>query len=193
MTHQKDIPLSDVESIADKMSQATTPSADDALSMSSEATLAERHSSLSLFTIAGLAASVPASSLTILSLTLLGHLLFAIGSVHDAPIRSIPVSSSIAAGAVGGAIWGAACVAVIVILYVLCSSEWYAALCRLGTILAIASVVIAPPIGAAVMKGVFHGNILNPFTAMCASIIGTLTVCCVTLCLLSLVVVVAGV
>ena len=61
--------------------------------------------------------------------------------------------------------------------------ERYDQLCRLGTILAIASLLVGPPIGVAVMRGTFHGNVLTPLTAMWASVVGAATVCFATVCL----------
>jgi hypothetical protein len=176
------IPLSDIESVV-KIPRATTRPTNDALSVSSEATLADRITSSPLCVITGLASAVPACSFVNLCLTLLGHLLFLIGSGKNAHIRTIPVSSSIAAGAIGGAVWGGACLATIIIVYMIYGAERYDTLCRLGTILAIASLVVAPPIGVAVMRGTFHGNVLAPLTAMWASVVGTSAVCLVTICL----------
>jgi hypothetical protein len=36
------------------------------------------------------------------------------------------------------------------------------------------------------MRNFFHGNTLEPVVAIRASLVGTMAVCCVTLCLLSL-------
>src|SRR5882762_664803 len=179
MTHPKDISLSDIESGCNKTPRTTAPSTDDTPSISSEVTLTERISSSPLCAIAGIALSVPACSLTNLCLTLLGHLMIIIASPNNAHIRTVPMSSSIAAGAVGGAIWGGACLAAISIMYWFCGSERYD-LPRLVTALAMASVIVSPLIGVAVVRGVFHGNILKPLMAMGASIIGTLAISCTT-------------
>ncbi|KIM74312.1 hypothetical protein PILCRDRAFT_706480 [Piloderma croceum F 1598] len=183
MTHHKDILLSSMDSVTHKTPQATALSADDALSTWSGVTLTERISSSSLCTITCLISSVPACSFVNLCLTLLGHVLFLIGSKTDAHIHTIPIASSIAVGAIGGAIWGGACLATIVMLYISCGTESYDSLCCLGTVCVIASFITAPAIGAVVMSGTFHGNILEPGTAVGASAVAIIAVCFFAVCL----------
>ena len=98
------------------------------------------------------------------------------GSKKDAHIHSIPISSSVAAGAIGGAIWGGVCLTAVVVLYILCGAGSYYSLYCLGAVFAIASFIAAPAIGVVVMSGTFHGNILEPTMAVGASVVSTLAV-----------------
>jgi len=118
-----------------------------------------------------LIALIPACSLVNLGLTLLGHLIFLMGPGKITHIHTIPVLSSVATGAVGGAIWGGVCLAIIAVLYMLYGAEGYVQICRIGVMFAIASPICSPPIGAAAMSSTFHGNILPPLTAMGASLV----------------------
>jgi hypothetical protein len=150
----------------------------------------ERITSSPLCAIVRLALSVPACFLVNLCFTLLGHLLFLVGSAQDAHIRTIPVLSSIAVGAIGGAIWGGVCLATIVILYMIHGVERYGIMP--SGYRHFNRLITSPPIGVAVMRGNYQGNVLAPLTAIWASLVGASTVCFVILCLLTIVVQVIG-
>lgn len=52
---------------------------------------------------------------------------------------------------------------------------------RLGSVLALASLFSAPPIGIEILKGAFRGNIMDPITAMGVSIVAALVLVFTTL------------
>jgi len=179
MVHPNDISISDIESATtDKTPQTIAHSAHDIFSTPSKAALIERIALPSRCAIAGLVSLIPAFSFLDLCLTLLGHLIFIMFSRTGSSIKDVPLSSSISAGAVGGAIWGVVSLAIIVVLHLLCGTGIrYETWRCIGIYLAIASCILAPAIGVAVMEKVFHGNIFYPLLASVASIAGAFAVC----------------
>jgi hypothetical protein len=69
------------------------------------------------------------------------------------------------------------------VLYISCGKGSYDSLCCLGTVCVIASFITAPAIGAVVMRGTFHGNILEPGMAVGASAVALIAVCFFAVCL----------
>jgi len=175
--HNDSVTVSDIESATDKKPPAH--SEHDTLSTSPKATFMERSTLPSRWAIiVALASLIPMFSFLNLCLTLLGHLLFIMFSRTGSSINDIPLSSSITAGAVGGAIWGVVSLAVIVMLHLLCrTSIQYETWSRIVAYLAVTSFIVAPAIGVAVVGAAFHGNILYPLTASVASITGAFAVC----------------
>jgi len=180
MIHHNDATVSDIESATDKKPQTPAHSEHDTLSTSPKASFMERSTALPprWAIIVALASLIPMFSFLNLCLTLLGHLLFIMFSRTGSSINDIPLSSSITAGAVGGAIWGVVSLAAIVMLHLLCrTSIQYETWSRIGAYLAVTSFIVAPAIGVAVVGAAFHGNILYPLTASVASITGAFAVC----------------